>query len=93
MFVNFNDTFREPFAKVKLSETSPCDNCDVTRQLEDYKAEIFPHTISYLVYDMVNSKRREIGLCEHCGQHAIWIANCIQKLQWYEDRDKRLKDK
>lgn len=84
MLSKFDKIFRpwKKWENVKLTDECPCLKCDITKQ-----------RIDNCYYYMMSSGAEEelTEKCEHCIDKTIWTVDCLQKLQWYEDHDERLK--
>lgn len=82
----FDRTFKawKKWQDVKLSDISPCDTCEVHKELIARQYEV----------QMSGGLQEEITEpCGHCLKAILWQMECIQKLAWYEDNDERLKNK
>ena len=80
----FSRTFK-PWLKwqnVKLSDLCPCNDCDINKELKARQYEV----------QMSGGLQEEIMKpCGHCIDITHWKIECLEKLKWYEDNDKRCK--
>ena len=80
----FDMTFNpeKKWQNVKLSDISPCSTCKVNKELIARQYEV----------QMSGGLQEEITKpCEHCMDALLYQKECIEKLAWYENNDKRLK--
>lgn len=80
----FDMTFNpeKKWQNVKLSAISPCNICKVNKELIARQYEV----------QMSGGLQEEITKpCEHCMDILLYQNECIEKLAWYENNDKRLK--
>lgn len=69
---------------VKLSDICPCNTCEVNKELQARQYEV----------QMSGGLQEEITeSCERCLDSLLWQMECIEKLEWYENNDERLKQK
>lgn len=79
----FDFTFHpwKKWRNVKLTDICPCKNCEYYKERID----------NCYVYMMSEGSDEELNKkCEHCIEHTLWTMECIEKLQWYEEKDERL---
>lgn len=74
MFVDFDKVFTEPdWANIKLTGNSPCVTCEHRINLR----EIHPgNTADYPIE------------CTNCYKRLSYIITCLEKLAWYERKEK-----
>lgn len=81
---SFSSIFKpwKKWQNVKLSDISPCNTCEVYKELISRQYEV----------QMSGGLQEEIMQpCEYCLDNILWKIECIEKLKWYEDNDERLK--
>lgn len=85
--VNQFDMVFKPYKKwqdVKLSDMSPCSTCEVYKELIARQYEV----------QMSGGLQEEITEpCKRCIDNILWNMECVEKLEWYENNDERLKQK
>ena len=67
----------------KLTSTCPCDNCDTYKEYQ----------MKSIYGDIAERQYAELpNICETCISRFDWLEDCLIKLKWYEENDKRLKE-
>ena len=84
MFIDFDKVFHpeQKWQHIKLSDCSPCKDCEVQK-------EWFAN--GHVFRMSLGADDHLIERCKKCVKYIAWLSDCIQKLQWYEDHDERLK--
>lgn len=86
MFSNFDSVFR-PWKKwqdKKLTDLDPCKQCETHKEWRNRAIYGSPAEREDAVLTVPDA-------CETCIERIIWQSDCLQKLEWYENQDKRLK--
>ena len=86
MFADFNSVFGriERLKNINLSKSNPCLKCKTFKEYQDL-----------ILYGNI-AERHNARLpksCDICTDKISWQLDCISKLAWYEENDKRLKEK
>lgn len=75
MFVNFDTVFKPPidWSKVELTSNPPCKTCEHKITLRElYPGNTWDDPVE----------------CESCVKRWNYIVDCLEKLAWYEEREK-----
>ena len=83
--VNQFDMAFKPWKKwqtAKLSDMCPCNACDTYKDYEEIA----------LYGNIAERQYAELPKSCPCLYRLFWESECIEKLQWYEDNDERLKN-
>jgi hypothetical protein len=86
MFVDFNAVFypENLLVNVRLTDICPCNDCTVN---EEYRIKKLYGSIAERQYASLPE------YCDTCRKRISWFTKCLQKLEWYERNDERLKPK
>ena len=77
---NFDSVFRPElkWQDKRLSDSSPCKDCPTGKQIAEEMRNPY-------------SMEKRPDSCNVCIPYLNWKIDCMAKLGWYEDHDKRLK--
>jgi hypothetical protein len=87
MFSKFDEVFKpwKKWENKKLTDLRPCDECCIHKDWLNRAIYGSPAEREDAVMTVPNE-------CKICIKRVQWLTDCLQKLEWYEKQDERLKE-